>query len=46
MPAGYVHGVARAGGRPMLVPPLTEGVEETLDALDAGSSSRAAPTSI
>src|ERR1700694_5102341 len=26
--------VGRGGGRPLLVPPSTEGVEETLDALD------------
>jgi putative glutamine amidotransferase len=27
--------VARAGGRPLLVPPSLDGIEETLDALDA-----------
>ena len=34
VPADYVHAVERAGGRPLLVPPSREGVEETLDALD------------
>jgi gamma-glutamyl-gamma-aminobutyrate hydrolase PuuD len=33
VPAQYVRSVERAGGRPMLVPPSEEGVEETLDAL-------------
>jgi putative glutamine amidotransferase len=35
IPAQYVHAVERAGGRPILVPPSDEGIEETLDALDA-----------
>jgi putative glutamine amidotransferase len=34
VPVDYVRAVERAGGRPLLVPPSTEGVEETLDALD------------
>ena len=34
VPWKYVESVERAGGRPLLVPPSTEGVEETLDALD------------
>jgi putative glutamine amidotransferase len=34
VPFGYVRSVERAGGRPILVPPALEGVEETLDALD------------
>jgi len=35
IPAQYVRAVERAGGRAMLVPPSKEGIEETLDALDA-----------
>ena len=35
IPFDYVRAVERAGGRPMLVPPSLDGVEETLDALDA-----------
>lgn len=35
IPYDYVRSVERAGGRPILVPPSGEGVEETLDALDA-----------
>jgi gamma-glutamyl-gamma-aminobutyrate hydrolase PuuD len=35
VPLAYVRAVVRAGGRPMLVPPVDDGVEETLDALDA-----------
>jgi putative glutamine amidotransferase len=35
IPLDYVHAVERAGGRPLLVPPSEDGVEETLDALDA-----------
>jgi putative glutamine amidotransferase len=35
IPADYVHAVERAGGRPLLVPPSSEGVDETLDAVDA-----------
>jgi gamma-glutamyl-gamma-aminobutyrate hydrolase PuuD len=34
IPLAYVHAVEEAGGRPLLVPPSVEGVEETLDALD------------
>src|SRR5438128_6753115 len=34
VPADYVHAIERAGGRPLLVPPSEEGVDETLDALD------------
>jgi putative glutamine amidotransferase len=33
IPMAYVHAVERAGGRPLLVPPSQEGIEETLDAL-------------
>lgn len=35
IPADYMRSVERAGGRPLLVPPATEAVEETLDALGA-----------
>ena len=35
IPADYVNAVARAGGRPVLLPPVTIGIDETLDALDA-----------
>jgi putative glutamine amidotransferase len=34
IPLSYVHSVERAGGRPLLVPPSEDGIEETLDALD------------
>ena len=34
VPAAYVHAVEAAGGRPLLVPPSVEGIEETLDRLD------------
>jgi len=34
VPLSYVRAVERAGGRPLLVPPSEEAVEETLDALD------------
>ncbi|MGH3091702.1 MAG: gamma-glutamyl-gamma-aminobutyrate hydrolase family protein [Gaiellaceae bacterium] len=34
VPLAYVQAVERAGGRPLLVPPSTDGVEETLDAVD------------
>jgi gamma-glutamyl-gamma-aminobutyrate hydrolase PuuD len=34
IPLAYVRAVEHAGGRPLLVPPSDEGVEETLDALD------------
>jgi putative glutamine amidotransferase len=33
-PLDYVDAVERAGGRPLLVPPSDDGVEETLDVLD------------
>jgi len=35
IPIDYVNAIAEAGGRPLLVPPSLDGVEETLDALDA-----------
>ncbi len=35
VPLGYVEAVAAAGGRPVVIPPLTAGVQETLAALDA-----------
>jgi putative glutamine amidotransferase len=34
IPLAYVESVERAGGRPLIVPPSEEGIEETLDALD------------
>lgn len=34
VPLAYVHAIERAGGRPLLVPPSDEAVEETLAALD------------
>ena len=34
IPQDYVRAVEQAGGRPLLVPPSEEGVEETLDAMD------------
>jgi putative glutamine amidotransferase len=34
VPTDYVRAVERAGGRALLVPPSTEGIEETLDAVD------------
>ena len=34
IPLSYVRAIDAAGGRPLLVPPTAEGVEETLDALD------------
>ena len=34
VPASYVLAIERAGGRPLLVPPSLEGVEETLAAID------------
>jgi gamma-glutamyl-gamma-aminobutyrate hydrolase PuuD len=33
IPLSYVRAVERAGGRPLVVPPVEDGVEETLDAL-------------
>ena len=35
VPVDYVRAVEHAGGRPLLVPPSADAVEETLDALDA-----------
>jgi len=35
IPLAYVHAIEAAGGRPLVVPPCPEAVEETLDALDA-----------
>jgi putative glutamine amidotransferase len=35
IPHNYVRAVEEAGGRPLLVPPSDEGIEETLDSLDA-----------
>jgi putative glutamine amidotransferase len=34
IPMAYVRAVERAGGRPLLVPPGEDAIEETLDALD------------
>jgi gamma-glutamyl-gamma-aminobutyrate hydrolase PuuD len=34
VPAAYVDAVERAGGRPILIPPSEDGVEETLDSVD------------
>jgi len=34
IPLSYVQAVEAAGGRPLLIPPSEEGVDETLDALD------------
>jgi gamma-glutamyl-gamma-aminobutyrate hydrolase PuuD len=34
IPHDYVRAVEQAGGRPLLVPPSEEGIEETLDSLD------------
>ena len=34
IPLAYVRAIERAGGRPLLVPPSEEGVDETLAALD------------
>ena len=34
IPLSYVRAVENAGGRPLLVPPSAEGVEETIDVLD------------
>ncbi|HSI97149.1 MAG TPA: gamma-glutamyl-gamma-aminobutyrate hydrolase family protein [Gaiellaceae bacterium] len=34
VPLDYVDAVERAGGRPVVIPPSEDGVEETLDALD------------
>ena len=35
VPLAYVRAVDRAGGRPLLLPPVEDGIDETLDALDA-----------
>ena len=35
IPLDYVHAVEAAGGRPLLIPPSEDGIEETLDVLDA-----------
>ena len=35
IPLDYVDAVERAGGRAVLIPPSEEGIDETLDALDA-----------
>ncbi len=35
VPHAYVQSVERAGGRPLLIPPLEDTIEETLDILDA-----------
>ncbi|MBA2384334.1 MAG: gamma-glutamyl-gamma-aminobutyrate hydrolase family protein [Actinobacteria bacterium] len=34
IPLAYVHAIERAGGRPLLVPPSEDGIEETLAAVD------------
>ncbi|HEY3728716.1 MAG TPA: gamma-glutamyl-gamma-aminobutyrate hydrolase family protein [Solirubrobacteraceae bacterium] len=34
VPLGYANAVAAAGGRPVLLPPMLDGVAETLDAVD------------
>ena len=34
IPASYVHAVERAGGRPLVIPPSADSVEQTLDLLD------------
>jgi putative glutamine amidotransferase len=34
VPAAYVQAVRAAGGRPLLIPPEDDGIDETLDALD------------
>jgi gamma-glutamyl-gamma-aminobutyrate hydrolase PuuD len=34
IPMSYVRAIERSGGRPLLVPPAEDGVDETLDALD------------
>lgn len=34
IPSDYVNAIDRAGGRPLLVPPTAEGVEETLEIMD------------
>jgi putative glutamine amidotransferase len=34
VPAAYVDAIERAGGRPLLIPPSEDGIDETLDAVD------------
>jgi putative glutamine amidotransferase len=34
VPLAYVRAVEHAGGRPLVIPPVEDGIEETLDALD------------
>jgi gamma-glutamyl-gamma-aminobutyrate hydrolase PuuD len=34
VPLAYVRAIEHAGGRPLVVPPIEEGLDETLDALD------------
>src|SRR3954452_18177607 len=34
VPLAYARGVEHAGGRPLVVPPSADGIEETLDVLD------------
>ena len=34
VPRGYVDAVARGGGRPVLLPPVPDGLQETLDTVD------------
>jgi putative glutamine amidotransferase len=34
VPATYVQAITRAGGRPVLIPPSEDGIDETLDAVD------------
>jgi putative glutamine amidotransferase len=34
VPAAYVDAIEAAGGRPVLIPPSEQGIEETLDAVD------------
>jgi putative glutamine amidotransferase len=34
VPAAYVRAVDEAGGRPLLIPPSADGIDETLDAVD------------
>jgi putative glutamine amidotransferase len=34
IPLAYVRAVEHAGGRPLVIPPVEDGIEETLDALD------------
>ena len=34
VPSDYVRAVERAGGRPLLVPPSADGIDETLDVVD------------